>query len=1016
MKHFLHLWLLIFGLSVHHSQAQSLDSAAQKLASIFANVDKSQVPTGYLYEAGLRFLEPRTYRGVLTDSSLTDQSVLRYLRLQMASSRVTGTDTLPQVRAYNTRMAAALASAGGVIPLTMQCMLYATIRPDALQQNLLREQNKQLFDVVGRSQSPYQTNTLFAAAPIFPFSRTGTVSFVFRRNLYLTNIQFPLPSLYLDFGDGNGYRSASWDQTISTTYSSAGTKRIKVKLIFPSKFNIPADTRESWFDFDVLTAGAVARTANSAAADLEVPFNSTNAHSGGRAYIIYGNSPGGTKHTQLTKPFIISEGYNLYDIAPELRKCNNPNNDVDAFFRSIGTAYTGSFDFATKLLNTGYDIVYIDNARGTDDITRNAQLFEDVVRWVNTNKVGGRANGEKNVVMGQSMGGLVSRYGLADMTKRPGDDPHTRLLILHDSPQRGANNPVGLQSLSRATDSPIIGFPGLFEFSLADLVPKLTAAIRVLNQPASQQLSIYNAFDGRGDIRANTFINGTYHQMVDYNAPYPVVAVSDGSQCGQTQGISPHTTLSESNLNFFLRPLPVIGNFGISGTLSAYSLPDYFKRDIVSRARFYLDYNLCIGVGLFSFCVPIHFNLINQAANSPANALPLENLPGGNSNPKTEAGECADPINFGAIPGLYAAYLFTNLYNGPICFVPTYSSNDVPSITPTTAYSHYINSTTDNPVAPNVQFYLGQETVSSTQFNQAHIRFTPRNSEWLFDQMQNDQKAASDIACMSVECTALTPISGPTQICESPSSVFTVNSSQATWTASPSYLFTTATGSGSQFTTAAAAGQQGTGTITAKLACGNSVTKNVSVGPAEPSGYYNGPNASGQRLGTVQFVAAGQYSIFLDQPYTFTFTSSSSSVTLSSQSGRSTSFYLPASSGVTIRATSSGGGCGYAGQFVFSSNRGYGYAATPNPSSSELTVVASDEDASSPQTTGELKSKSKKADFVADLYDANGMKVKTKRSDQGKAVLDIRELPNGLYNLRVGQGKDAYTEHIQIVH
>lgn len=53
------------------------------------------MPTGYLYEAGLRFLELRTYRGTLSDSSLTDQSVLRYLRLQLASSRVAGTDTLP---------------------------------------------------------------------------------------------------------------------------------------------------------------------------------------------------------------------------------------------------------------------------------------------------------------------------------------------------------------------------------------------------------------------------------------------------------------------------------------------------------------------------------------------------------------------------------------------------------------------------------------------------------------------------------------------------------------------------------------------------------------------------------------------------------------------------------------------------------------------------------------------------------------------------------------------------------
>jgi len=40
--------------------------------------------------------------------------------------------------------------------------------------------------------------------------------------------------------------------------------------------------------------------------------------------------------------------------------------------------------------------------------------------------------------------------------------------------------------------------PFIFGQSLADLNGKLRAAVRVLNQPASQQLSILNAFNGKG--------------------------------------------------------------------------------------------------------------------------------------------------------------------------------------------------------------------------------------------------------------------------------------------------------------------------------------------------------------------------------------------------------------------------------------------------------------------------------------------------------------------------------------
>ena len=61
MKHlFRFFWpcllLLVHGQRAH---AQTPDSLSQKLTSIFAPLDKSQVPTGYLYEAGVRFLEPR---------------------------------------------------------------------------------------------------------------------------------------------------------------------------------------------------------------------------------------------------------------------------------------------------------------------------------------------------------------------------------------------------------------------------------------------------------------------------------------------------------------------------------------------------------------------------------------------------------------------------------------------------------------------------------------------------------------------------------------------------------------------------------------------------------------------------------------------------------------------------------------------------------------------------------------------------------------------------------------------
>lgn len=70
------------------AQMSGSDSLQAKLVSIFSPLDKSQIPTGYLAEAGVRLFNMGRYNGALTDSSLTDMDVLRYLRLMSRSARL----------------------------------------------------------------------------------------------------------------------------------------------------------------------------------------------------------------------------------------------------------------------------------------------------------------------------------------------------------------------------------------------------------------------------------------------------------------------------------------------------------------------------------------------------------------------------------------------------------------------------------------------------------------------------------------------------------------------------------------------------------------------------------------------------------------------------------------------------------------------------------------------------------------------------------------------------------------
>ena len=65
-------------------------------------------------------------------------------------------------------------------------------------------------------------------------------------------------------------------------------------------------------------------------------------------------------------------------------------------------------------------------------------LLVELIKSINNSKVGN----EKNIVIGPSMGGLISRYALNYMESQ-NIDHDTRLYISFDAPHTGANVPIG---------------------------------------------------------------------------------------------------------------------------------------------------------------------------------------------------------------------------------------------------------------------------------------------------------------------------------------------------------------------------------------------------------------------------------------------------------------------------------------------------------------------------------------------------------------------------------------------
>ncbi|MGI4870137.1 MAG: hypothetical protein ACRYFX_03045 [Janthinobacterium lividum] len=89
MRHFSLLLLLSALLAAplaSQAQLSGSDSLRQRLNFLFAPLNKSQVPTAYLEEYGVRLLPLHNFNGSLADSNRTDLATLLYLRASLAST------------------------------------------------------------------------------------------------------------------------------------------------------------------------------------------------------------------------------------------------------------------------------------------------------------------------------------------------------------------------------------------------------------------------------------------------------------------------------------------------------------------------------------------------------------------------------------------------------------------------------------------------------------------------------------------------------------------------------------------------------------------------------------------------------------------------------------------------------------------------------------------------------------------------------------------------------------------
>lgn len=160
---------------------------------------------------------------------------------------------------------------------------------------------------------------------------------------------------------------------------------------------------------------------------------------GSAQYKIYYDNVDGV----LDKPIFLIDGFDP-----------NDSRNIPAVYELLNYGNSG-LNLADLIRDEGYDLVVLNFEAsypsptdgtlimgGADYIQRNAFTLIELINSINGMKIGS----EQNVVIGPSMGGLISRYALRYMEQHMMDHD-TRLYISFDSPHQGANVPIGMQYL-----------------------------------------------------------------------------------------------------------------------------------------------------------------------------------------------------------------------------------------------------------------------------------------------------------------------------------------------------------------------------------------------------------------------------------------------------------------------------------------------------------------------------------------------------------------------------------------
>lgn len=617
-----------------NAAAPSREELRDQLQLFRVAQEKDPVPTGILYDLVVPLSGIERFDGT-ENSESADFSTWQQIAYELKRASLTETG-IPDYREVLQQRQNA--QRNGEHPLALLLFDYQRARVTGERDAVIGYSDGKVTAIKGDLLA---RGTVCALTPLHDWTYQGRdVIFSFDLNEVFTNMSEVL-RIQFDFDDGLGLRDVPKDGKMSVSYNETGSKTIQSRI----------ETR----DGRVLLGRSRFRVRHLDAPPPSETWSLTASHSTGgspatgEAYILY--APG---HTMLTRPVVLVEGLDLDNSLnwDELYDLMNQELMIET------------------LLSIGYDAVVLNYGNSTIDIRDNAYLVQELIEEVNS-ATGGVY---PLVIAGTSLGGVTTRYALTYMEAN--SLPHNvETFISMDSPQNGANIPIGIQY-----------WADFFSGESAEAA----AARDALLTPAPRQLLLYHLSSSSSGIANADPLFAAFQNNLQSLGDYPqlprLVSVINGSGTMQNSGFVDGAQILRWQYDSFL--VDIRGN--------VWAVSDSINTRVLQ--------------GLIDVIWPLPDESRNVFI---APCLPWDNAPGGLTATMAELDSTAAP--YGDIQALHPSH----------CFIPSVSALDLNTSNP------FFNIDSVSNISELTPF----DAVYYPVQNQDHVQITPENADWFLSEI-----------------------------------------------------------------------------------------------------------------------------------------------------------------------------------------------------------------------------------------------------------------------------------------